>query len=103
MTNVLFLLKIPIYFALVKGFPTWRGVGVRVRVAIWHFVFCSLNFSSCPTLFRIISKLVEGRIFAFRGLQGKEEDSKGPMATAGLRLGMPKKVVVLSLDTPGRL
>jgi hypothetical protein len=43
-------------------------------------------------------------IINFRTLQGKEEeDSKGPMATAELRLGMPKKVVVLSLDTPGRL
>ena len=25
------------------------------------------------------------------------------MATAELRLGIPKKVVILSLDTPGRL
>jgi hypothetical protein len=37
MTNMLFLLKIPIYFALVKGFPAWRGGG---NLAISSRAFC---------------------------------------------------------------
>jgi hypothetical protein len=48
MTNMLFLLKIPIYFALVKGFPAGGAAAGFWLFRPVHFILLSsLNFSVC--------------------------------------------------------
>jgi hypothetical protein len=42
---MLFLLKIPIFIALVKGFPARRGVGFGVRLAISYFALGIFHFA----------------------------------------------------------
>ena len=73
-----------------------QGQGVYPFFCSWALSWMGWEKGSSP-------KSLNGKFSNFRELQRKEADSKWFHGDGRIAARDPKKVVVLSLDTPGRL